>query len=235
MLGFLQENSYMIHLSHLKHLFNHRKLGSPVAISDKARDLSGLSQEKILSNGPVVVGSSANSKRRDIDYPAQIQQKLYGKLRKPEDQGLDCPQLRLSAALRENELPKVSEDSPHDVKAEWVKLRRKSLELKTKVKQTHRLPQERSSVAEALRAKEQNIFSSAAVALRTSVFSASRRVVQRMTVFAAPGEDPRKIDGKMTADDDNQLKEYTMEKVREHKTDDSAWVVIHGRVYDVTK
>jgi len=76
---------------------------------------------------------------------------------------------------------------------------------------------------------------SAAVSGRKSMFSASRRVVNRISLSIFSEAAPEGKPGKMTAEDDLQLKEYTMGEVKEHNTDSSSWVVIHGRVYDVTK
>merc|ERR1719204_906746 len=76
---------------------------------------------------------------------------------------------------------------------------------------------------------------SAAEIGRKSMFSASRRVVNRISLKIFSEAAPEGIPGKMTAEDDLQLKEYTMEEVKQHNTDSSSWLVIHGRVYDVTK
>jgi len=69
---------------------------------------------------------------------------------------------------------------------------------------------------------------------RTSMFSASRRVVERVSMFILPKLSLHAAPGRMSAADDEMLKEYTREEIAKHNTAVSTWIVIHGRVYDVT-
>mmetsp|Transcript_73159 Transcript_73159/g.116656 ORF Transcript_73159/g.116656 Transcript_73159/m.116656 type:complete len:148 (+) Transcript_73159:107-550(+) len=42
-------------------------------------------------------------------------------------------------------------------------------------------------------------------------------------------------EGNITAEDDAKLREYTWDEIRKHNTEEDLWVVLHGRVFDVTE
>jgi len=69
---------------------------------------------------------------------------------------------------------------------------------------------------------------------RTSMFSASRRIVERASMYILPKLGLHKEPGRVSAEEDDLLKVYPMNEVAIHNTASSTWIVIHGRVYDVT-
>jgi len=166
---------------------------------------------------------SVMSKRRDTGMPAISEEKsFFGGTRKAKVHGsTSSPQSRQSTDARKNILPKIAEDVQHYRRSEWMRVKTKTIEAENSNNQNQQSPIEK--------------LKSAAVSGRKSFFSASRRVVNRISLSIFSEAVPERGPGKMTAEDDLQLKEYTMEEVKEHNTDSSSWVVIHGRVYDVTK
>jgi len=167
---------------------------------------------------------SAMSKRRDTGMPVISEQiSFFGETRKPKVHGPNSStETRTSSSdARQNILPKIAENVQHYRRSEWTRVKTKTIEAENS---SHK---NQKSTMEKLK--------SAAVSGRKSIFSASRRVVNRMSLSIFSEAAPEAKPGKMTAEDDLQLKEYTMGEVKEHNTDSSSWVVIHGRVYDVTK
>lgn len=168
---------------------------------------------------------SAMSKRRDTGMPAISEQKsFFGDTKKPKVHGPNSnTQTRLSSTdARKNIMPKIAENVQHYRRSEWMRVKTKTIEAEN----SNDKIQEKSTIEK---------LKSAAVSGRKSMFSASRRVVNRISLSIFSEAAPEGKPGKMTAEDDLQLKEYTMGEVKEHNTDSSSWVVIHGRVYDVTK
>lgn len=165
---------------------------------------------------------SVMSKRRDTGKPAISEQKsFFGATRKAKVHGPNSStQTRLSYDARKNILPKIGEHVQHYRRSEWMRVKTKTIE------------SENSNIQKSTTIQKLKY---AAVSGRKSIFSASRRVVNRISLSIFAEAAPEGKPGKMTVDDDLQLKEYTMEEVKEHNTDSSSWVVIHGRVYDVTK
>jgi len=168
---------------------------------------------------------SVISKRRDTGMLAPSGVKsFFGETRKPKVHGPNSTvQPRLTADARRNILPKIGEDVQHYRRSEWVRVKTKTIEAESSKNNS---PQKTSTMQK---------LKVAAVSGRASMFSASRRIVNRLSMSIFSEAAPEGLPGKMTAEDDLQLKEYTMEEIKEHNTDNSAWVVIHGRVYDVTK
>jgi len=169
------------------------------------------------------VDSPVLSRRRDTGMPTLSEEKsFFGGTRIPKVHGSNTNvQTHTSAGARKNMLPKIGEDVQHYRRSEWVRVK-----TKTKEAELSRSSPQKASTIQKLK--------SAAVSGRASMFSASRRIVHRISMKIFSEAAPEGIPGRMTAEDDLQLKEFTMEEVKEHSTVKSAWLAIHGRVYDVT-
>lgn len=167
---------------------------------------------------------SVMSKRRGTGMPAISEQKsFFGGTRKRKVHGPNSsPQTRQSTEAPISILQKITENVQHYRRSEWMRVKTKTIEAENSNNQIRK-----KSIIEKLK--------SAVVSGRKSMFSASRRVVNRISLSIFSEAAPEGKPGKMTAEDDLRLREYTMNEVKEHNTDNDSWVVIHGRVYDVTK
>jgi len=70
---------------------------------------------------------------------------------------------------------------------------------------------------------------------RRSMFSSTRYLVERVSTIFLSKVGIYDKPGKMSSEEDNQLTEYSMLEISKHNTATSTWIVIHGRVYDVTQ
>jgi len=168
-----------------------------------------------------VAAEAPRGKRRDTGMVFQPRNASYfGQRKAKKVHGSETPSQHVaSSEARANALPVIGENVQRFRRSEFGR----------KVQSS-----QKSQYVSKKKFKLKDTLKSAAGTARASMFSASRRVVSRMSMLMF-SEDNQKVPGKMTFEDDMQLAEYTMEEIRKHNTDESAWIVLHGRVYDVTK
>jgi len=198
------------------------QLGIP---KDKKKG-NGTQNHEAHSQVPVTTEKAAaadvsKTKRRDTGMIAQKKtQSFFGQKRKPKVHGENNQDQR-KASPRANALPVIGENVRRHRASEFHRIVAKTLKNQIAASASVR-------ILGAIRNAKNT-----AVTARASMFSASRRIARRsMLMFSADGE---RMSGRMTVEDDLQLEEYTMEEISKHNTDKDAWVVLHGRVYDVTK
>jgi len=198
-------------------------LGKETAVTTSDKKLSGESLEGAGgSHWNVNVSPAAPStRRRGTGFPSQFsaasqqsaapvfgqrKQKVHGHITSGIKEQFSTKEARKLA------MEKICEDEISSHEREVVKMR-KELYIQEK-------------------AKKQSI--KKVTKKRRSMFSSSRRVVERVSMYILPKLSLHAAPGRMSAADDNILKYYTMNEIAKHNTEDSTWIVIHGRVYDVT-
>jgi len=199
---------------------------SPAAPSSTGRRGTGFPSQFSAANkqspAPVSPAGPSSTGRRGTGFPSQLsatsQQSaapVFGQRRqKVHGTGISSIKEQYSTAeARKAPMAKIRENEASSHEEDVVKMR-KALYLQQKAKEQ----QNKKTV----------------VKKRRSMFSASRRVVERVSMYILPKLSLHAAPGKMSAEDDEMLKEYSRDEISKHNTAASTWIIIHGRVYDVT-
>jgi len=189
--------------------------GNGVQNQEAGSSVIGTAEKTVAADAP-------RGKRRDTGMVFQPRNVSYfGGKKKTKVHGSETPSQHVaSSEARANALPVIGENVQRFRMSEFAK----------KVQTSRKSP-----YASDNKIKLSEKIKTVAGKARASMFSASRRVVGRISMLISSENDSQRMPGRMTAVDDVQLEEYTMEEIRKHNTDESVWIVLHGRVYDVTK